>query len=282
VQALDNVPRDVLKSVENSGYRIIGSLSFGAWRIGINLANSNGSAGPYSPTGTPIASSPLLREAFEMAIDRRTLNRVVFGGTNVPGCTPLSPAAGDWYTATNVPCTPYDPVQARKLVQQSGYSNPTVQMAYGGDTQTQILAEFIQSEEQAVGINVVLTPLDPATLTARQGTGSYQTYISSVSQVKADPDWIYVSFLNSSGGVYNVWGETNPSLVRDLNNARKAINQQVRALLYHAAQQVIMNDRPVIYLAHILNRAAVKNTIVGAEIRPDQYLRVAFAGFRGT
>ena len=62
-----------------------------------------------------------------MAIDRKTLNRVVFGGLNVPGCTLISPAAPDWYDPA-LQCTPYDPVQARKLVQQSGYTNPTVQL----------------------------------------------------------------------------------------------------------------------------------------------------------
>ena len=174
VQALDQVPQDVLKSVEQNGFRVLGHLSIGFHFIEINVGNSNGINSPYSSPGTPIASSPLLREAFEMAIDRKTLNRVVFGGLNVPGCTLISPAAPDWYDPA-VKCTPYDPVQARKLVQQSGYSNPTVQLSYGSGVQNQVLAQFVQSEEQAVGINVTLDPTDPTTLSARLNSGAYQT-----------------------------------------------------------------------------------------------------------
>ena len=47
----------------------------------INLGNKNGVGNlPYTNVGTPLASSPKLRQAFEEAIDRKTLNKVVFGG----------------------------------------------------------------------------------------------------------------------------------------------------------------------------------------------------------
>jgi len=281
IQALDNVPREELKNIEDNGFRIIGSLAFGAWRIGINLGNVNGYQDPpYSNPGTPLSSSPKLREAFELAIDRKTLNRVVFGGTNVPGCTPLSPAAGTWYSTTVIPCTPYDPPEAKALVQESGMADPTVQLLFSGNVQGQILGEFVQAEEKAVGIDVVLTPVDSATLASRTHAGSYQAYIDTSSQVKADPDWIYASFMSSSGVPSNVWGDANPSLALDLDNSRKTVSDQARETLYRAAQKAIMTDRSLIYLVHVVNRAAVSSQIVGAQIRPDQDLRVALAGYK--
>jgi peptide/nickel transport system substrate-binding protein len=282
IQVLDQVPRDELKSVEDNGFRVTGSLAFGGWRIGINIGNVNGVNNlPYSAPSSPIGSSPKLREAFEMAIDRKTLNRVVFGGTNEPGCTPLSPAAVDWYAATSVPCTPYDPVQARKLVQAAGFTNPTVQMLCPSDVQGQTLAEFLQAEEKAVGINVVITPLDSATIGSRQSAGNFETYIALTSQVKSDPDWIFVSFLaGATGMLNNIWGEGNPSLVRDLHNGRLTVSHRARAAVYHAAQVAIMNDRPVIYLVHLINRTAYTNRLTGVSIRADQNVRVAFAAYK--
>jgi peptide/nickel transport system substrate-binding protein len=262
IQALDQVPSEELKNVEDNGFRVIGSLAFGGWRLGINLGNVNGALSPYSNTGTPIASSPQLRQAFEMAIDRKTLNRVVFRGTNVPGCTPLSPAAGEWYDAT-IQCTPYDPVQARKLVQQSGISNPTIQMLVGSDTQSALLGQFLQSEEQAIGINLVLTSLDPVTLNSRANAGNYQTFLVFAAQVKADPDWIYAQFLDGTGGLANLYGYANPSFVLDLYNSRTAVSEQARQTLYHDAQEHILADRRMIYLVHILNRAAVSSLRCG-------------------
>ena len=52
------------------------------WRgIVINIGNKNGVGNlPYANVGTPLASSAKLRQAFEEAIDRNTLNKVVFGG----------------------------------------------------------------------------------------------------------------------------------------------------------------------------------------------------------
>jgi peptide/nickel transport system substrate-binding protein len=284
IQVLDIVPRDELKSVEDNGFRIIGRLSFGGVRIGINLGNVNGTGAPYSNTGSEIASSPQLREAFEMAIDRKTLDRVVYGGLDVPGCTPLSPAAVEWYAATNVPCTPYDPAQARKLVQASGIANPTVQMDFPGDVQDTVLAEFLQAEEKAVGINLALNPMDSTTLTSHTNAGTYETDINSnASQVKADPDWIFVLFLGGAvGGPSNIYGYGNPSVVRDLHNGRKAVSPQARAVDYRAAQAAVMADRPVIYLEHIVNRAAFTNKLTGVDIRADQNVRVAFAAYKAS
>ena len=54
------------------------------------------------------------------------MNRVVFGGFYQPSCTPVPPANTKWFGAIKVPCTPYDPADARRLVARSGIANPTV------------------------------------------------------------------------------------------------------------------------------------------------------------
>jgi peptide/nickel transport system substrate-binding protein len=279
IQVLDQVPRDELKSVEDNGFRVTGALSLGGWRIGINIGNVNGRSGPYSTPSFPIGSSPQVREAFELAIDRKTLNRVVFGGTNEPGCTPLSPAAADWYAATAVPCTPYDPAQARKLVEASGIANPIAQMLCPPDVQSEVLCEFLQSEENAVGINVVITPLDPATITSRENAGSYETFVDSFTAPKSDPDWLFVLFM-SGGRPANIWGDVNPSLDRDLVNSRKTVSLAARAIDIRAAQRAIMADRSLIYLVHTLNRTAYTNKLTGVSVRADGDVRVAFAAYK--
>ena len=47
----------------------------------------------------PLARSPYLRTAFDLALDRTAINRVVFNGTNLPDCYPISPAS-PWYAKT--------------------------------------------------------------------------------------------------------------------------------------------------------------------------------------
>jgi peptide/nickel transport system substrate-binding protein len=273
VQALDSTPYDILKSVKDNGFRVTGSLGFGAWYLALNVGNVNGFQSPPGPLNTPIATSPLLRQAFEMAIDRKTLNRVVFGGLNVPGCTPLSPATGAWFDP-KIQCTPYDPVQARKLVQQSGLSSPNVQLTYPSSVQFQVLAEFLQSEEAAVGINVTLQPQDPTTFGVRVDAGNYDVYLDTRIPVKADPDWMRTALPTG------VWGWSNRQWQIDMTNGRLALSQQARQTVYSAALKLLIANRPAIYLAYILNRAAYSNKLTGVQIYPDSQLRVEFAAYK--
>ena len=138
--------------------------------IVINIGNKNGVGNlPYANVGTPLASSAKLRQAFEEAIDRNALNKVVFGGLDQPSCTPIPPANTAWYDATKVPCTPYDPADAKKLVAASGFPNPTVHLLTPNATDCVRLAQFIQAEEAAVGINVVIdSPTTPADVGAAE------------------------------------------------------------------------------------------------------------------
>ena len=95
----------------------------------INIGNKNGASNlPYQNVGTPLAQSPQLRQAFEEAINRNTLNKVVFNGLYQPSCTLIPPANTTWFNLIKVPCTPYDPADARKLVATSGFPNPTVHL----------------------------------------------------------------------------------------------------------------------------------------------------------
>src|SRR5262249_42631506 len=152
--------------------------------------------------------------------DRKTLNKVVFGGENVPGCTQISPADTEWYHP--LPCTPYDPVGARKFLAQAGMQNPTVQMLVPNVVQDVTMAEVIQADEKAVGINLVITPLDITTLNSNVSAGNYQTQITETGPPKADPDFLFVNSLNALGQPSNSEGYSNPRLAYVLNLARKS------------------------------------------------------------
>src|SRR5213596_47374 len=148
LQALDGVASTELQGVVHTpSLRIIKQTGLGYQGITINLGNKNGLLKGYSNVGTPIAASEKLRQAFEMAIDRKAMNKVVFGGTVLPGCTPISPSSA-WYDPS-IKCTPYNPTKAKQLVQQSGVSSPTVHLMVPVGTVALRQAQFMQSEEEA-------------------------------------------------------------------------------------------------------------------------------------
>ena len=99
IQVLDRVSTEELPDIQQtSSLRVIQLRQLGWSGLVINLGNKNGIGSlPYTNVGTPLASSAKLRQAFEEAIDRETLNKVVFGGLFQPSCTPIAPTNTAWY-----------------------------------------------------------------------------------------------------------------------------------------------------------------------------------------
>jgi len=267
IQVLDNLsPTDLPDIQQNTGLRVLHANGLG-WRgIFINFGNKS----------APLASSPLLRQAFEEAIDRNALNSVVFAGTTQPGCTPLSPAS-PMYDPT-IKCAPYDPADARKLVARSGFSNPTVHLLAAATTDIARLAQFIQAEEAAVGINVVIDQADNATVNSRFASGNFDT-VTSGPAGNGDTNHIIFNYFASSGGS-NHTGYSNPQLDEILANTQKAISARALRTLYHAAEEILAADRPVIFLYHSVRYAAFSSSVTGVQLRPDLILQVKFAQYK--
>jgi peptide/nickel transport system substrate-binding protein len=277
LQALDAIDSTQLQGVKaDNKLRIIKQTGLGYQGLTLNIGNKNGLLKGYSNVGTPIAANAQLREAFEMAIDRKAMNKVVFGGTVLPGCTPISPSSA-WYDPS-IKCTPYNPAQAKKLVAASGISNPTVHLMVPTGTAALRQAQFMQSEEAAVGIKIVIDSTDFVTSLSKADAGTYDTFQIGWSG-RVDPDGDIYQFVASTGS-QNDSGYSNARLDLILNNARKASTVEARQTLYRAAQKLILADRPLIYLYHPVTRAGVATSLKGITMYPDTLLRVAFATYK--
>jgi peptide/nickel transport system substrate-binding protein len=277
LQALDGIDNTQLQGiVHTSTLRVIKQTSLGYQGITLNIGNKNGLLKGYSNVGTPIAASDKLRQAFEMAIDRKTMNKVVFGGTVLPGCTPLSPVSP--FFDKSLKCTAFNPTQAKQLVSQAGVSNPTVHLMVPTGTVALRLAQFLQSEEKAVGINVVIDSTDFVTSLSKADAGTYDTFQIGWSG-RVDPDGNIYQFVATKGS-QNDSGFSNAQLDLILNNARKASTAEARQTLYNAAQKLILQNRPLIYLYYPVTRAGLNKSLKGVTMYPDTLLRVALAQFK--
>ena len=275
LQALDGIDSTQLQGIQSdSSLSIIKETSLGYQGLTLNLGNKSGLGHlPYSTVSTDLAKSSDLRKAFEEAINRNVMNKVVFGGTVLPGCTPLSPSSS--YFDKTIKCTPYDPADAKKLVASSGISNPTVQLMVPTATVGLRLAQFLQAEEKAVGINVVIQSTDFVTSLAKADAGTYDAFLIGWSG-RVDPDGNIYQFVATSGS-QNDSGYSNNRMDFVLNNARKAATTKARKTLYHVAEQIIQQDRPLIYLYYPVARAGIQKQLTGVTMYPDTLLRVANA-----
>jgi peptide/nickel transport system substrate-binding protein len=78
----------------------------------------------------------------------------------------------------------------------------------------------------------------------------------------------------------NFSGYANPRVDLLLANGPKAQTVRARRTLYHALETVVANDRPVIYFFHIVRISAFDAGLSGMDLRPDGFLRVAFARYK--
>jgi peptide/nickel transport system substrate-binding protein len=281
IQVLDQIlTTDLPDVLQNSSLRVIQGDVLAWFGITINIGNRNGTGNlPYAKdVGTPLSRSGKLRQAFEEAIDRDTMVKVVYDSLQKSSCTPIPPADTAWYDATKVPCTPYNPKHAMKLVAESGFPNPTVHLLTPNRTNLLRLAQFIQAQEAAVGINVVIDPADAATALARAASGNFDTLLFGLSG-DPDPNTMISPFAATSGS-QNYAGYSNPRLDLILSNGLKATNIQARSTLYNVAQRIIQADRPIIVLTNQMTLAAFSANVAGVQLNASGSLTVAHAQFR--
>jgi peptide/nickel transport system substrate-binding protein len=270
-----------LQSIQrDSSLRLFKSTSIGYQGITINIGNSKGLGKlPYTNTGTAIAKSADLRAAFELALDRKVINKVVFGGTVNPDCFPVAPGT-PWFAATKgIPCSLTANVKAAKAAFARSGASPgvTVHLMLGTDPVAARLGQVIQSMEKAIGINVVLDPTEFVTSLNREDAGNFETFAIGWSG-RIDCDGNTFNFLQTNGS-QNDSGYSNPVVDRALTNQRKASSLKARLASLHAALLQAAKDRPVIYLYHVVNRDAREKNVGGVQLFGDGLVRVAFAGF---
>jgi peptide/nickel transport system substrate-binding protein len=256
------------------------AVTIGYQGLTLNLGNKNGLLKPYSTVGTDLARSQFLRTAFDVALDRTTINKVVFGGLNQPDCFPIAPVS-PWYkpSTKGLQCNLHSNVElAKKLVKASGVSSPSVNLMLGGtDPVTARLGQVIQSMEAAVGIKVSVTPTQFTTALNRADAGTFDAFAIGWSG-RVDPDGNIYGFV-STKGTLNDSGFTNAKLDYILNGARKSLTTKSRNTLYRAAMQIIHTQRPLIYLYHPVNYYGITKKVTGVQIFGDGLIRAQFAGY---
>ncbi|HEY6963291.1 MAG TPA: ABC transporter substrate-binding protein [Gaiellaceae bacterium] len=281
IQVEDRVQStDVPTLKSTSSVSVAKAVTIGYQGLTINIGNKNGLLKPYSNVGSDIARSQYLRTAFDLALDRTTINKVVFGGLNQPDCYPIAPVS-PWYkpTTKGLACNLHANVKvAKQLVKASGISNPTVNLTLGGtDPVNARLGQVIQSMEAAVGIKVNVNATEFTTALNRADAGNFDVFAVGWSG-RVDPDGNIYGFV-ATKGTLNDSGYSDAKLDYILNGARKSLTTKARDTLYRAAMQIIHRQRPLIYLYHPVNYYGISKKVTGVDIYGDGLIRAQFAGF---
>jgi peptide/nickel transport system substrate-binding protein len=267
---------DVAKLENDPSLELIGRESLGYQGISINIGNVNGIGEPVGEADTALGSSPELRKAFELSLDRDVINQVVFAGKYTPGCTPLPPASP--YHDESIECTKRDVEQAKQLIADAGVSTPIpVTLTLGTSPENLRLGQVIQSQAKEAGFDVKVAPTEFASALDASDAGNFDTFQVGWSG-RVDPDGNIYNFLHT-GAPLNITGMSDPELDKALEQARLIDDQEERKGLYTEAIEIASQERPILYLYHPVNYLATTSDVAGLEYYADGLPRLKTAGF---
>ncbi|MGC4796207.1 ABC transporter substrate-binding protein [Micromonospora saelicesensis] len=277
-QVADSVStQDVASLRQDAAVSVLQSQSLGYQGLTINVGNVDGVGTAPKPINRPLAQNAKVRQAFEHAIDRKSLVDAVFNGLHAAACSPISPAS-TFSSPEAQTCPAHDPAKAKQLLAEAGVQTPyTVTMLASNTPDTLRLAQALQSMVKDGGFDLKINPVEYSSLLDEQDRGNFELLQLGWSG-RIDPDANITNFVGT-GASQNVAGYSNPQLDTLLTQARQAGDVEERRKLYGQAVTLLQQDDALIYLYRQRNLTAVSKQIQGLRVYPDGVIRAAFAGF---
>jgi peptide/nickel transport system substrate-binding protein len=276
VNVIDRLePTDLPTIKKDPKLQTLAVTSLGYQGLTVNVGNKDGLGKPPKPLSTPLAKDPKLREAFDLALDRKGIAKIVYNNGVVPGCSPISPV--NPLRVAGEQCPARDVAKAKKLVADSGAKTPVpVTIMLNTDAVTLRLGQVIQAMTKEAGFKVKLQPTEFTSALDKGDAGDYDTFQLGWSG-RVDPDGDIYEFAAATGSL-NISGYKNPKLDALLAKARESTDQNARKGLYQQAVAIINQDHPLIYLFHEKYITGAGKSVAGLKVFGDGLLRFKEAG----
>jgi peptide/nickel transport system substrate-binding protein len=233
---------------------------------GITVNTGNGPA-----KDTSLGTNALVRQAFELALDREALIQVVYAGMYTPTVEANPPSSPFFFKDMKVPAR--DVAKAKALLQQAGVAMPvavTLTTTNGSDIQQ--AGEVIQSMANEAGFDVKIKTMEFASSLQAAYAGDFQAYLIGWSG-RADPDGNMWQMLHT-GGTFNYGHYSNAGVDQALDDARTVAAVDQRRAFYARVWEQERKDLPLIYLWTGKNIVGMKKSVSGFQQVPDGLIRL--------
>jgi len=213
-----------------------------------------------------------VRQAFSLAFNRQKYIDVLYNGIAIPAEGIYPPALPGHNL--NLDGLPFDPDRARQLLVESTYGGPEtlppiVYTTGGlGSSSGGSVAALAQMWEQALGVTISIENLDPDHFYDEIFAGRHgQIFDGGWCADYPDPE-NFADALFHTGAQQNESHYSNPELDALLEAARVETDVTKRIAVYQQAEQIIVNDAPVIFTTHSQSFMLVKPHIQGFVMTP--------------
>ncbi len=257
-------PSDVNSAKGDKALRVESTANLGYQGITINT--NHGEAAEQ-----PMGKDKRVRQALSLAIDRKVLSQVVFEGLYEPMIQPFNPKSP--YTSAAFPVPERDVARAKALLKEAGVPKVTVELFVTNNPVDAQLGQVIQAMAQEAGIDIQIRATEFASQLRDQQQGKFQMSRIGWSG-RIDPDGNLHQFVTSKGN-QNDGRYSNAEVDRLLDQARTVYDVAERKKLYDAAQKILQDELPLVYLYNQTVFFALRSNIQGFAINPDGMIRLA-------
>lgn len=244
-------------------------------------AKSNQQVGPYfyclNTTKKPLDDARV-RKALSLAIDREALVKTVLRGGEKPavGFIPYGLPDGkegkDFRAnGKNFIDAKANIEQAKKLLEEAGFKDgkgfPEVTFVYNTDENHKAVAEAIQAMwKNNLGVNIKLANQEWKVFLSTREQGDFQMARHG-----------YLADFYDAGSLFDLWVKGSPNNDAKYSNSKydelvtqaaREQNPTKRSQLYHNAEEILMNDMPVIPLYYYTQNYMLKSNIKGMHLSP--------------
>jgi peptide/nickel transport system substrate-binding protein len=256
-------PSDVESVKGDSKLTFAPVVGLGYQGITFNIAN-----------GARAEKNPLrdkrVRQALQLAIDRDAINEVAGAGIYEPA-QQAYPEASPFFDKAHPP-TKRDVAKAKALLKQAGQEHPTFELMFGNNTVTQQINEMIQAMAAEAGFEVKLRATEFATSQKESAAGNFDATQYGWSG-RPDPDGNIHTFVTCKGAL-NDGRYCNTEVDRLLDEARSVNDLARRQSLYAAANVILQDDLPIVYVYYQPWPFALAKKVTGFKAYPDGMIRL--------
>lgn len=230
---------DVPQLKADSKLKILDTATIAYYALDINVDPTK--------SANPLAKSAELRKAFELSLNRKAINDVVFAGQNVVDCVPLSMQTS--LRPKNIDCSLFDPDAARAVLKKSGEKLPIrVALTVPARPTDQKIAEVVAQMAGEVGFDISIKPVEFVSSLVAARAGDFEMFMVGWSG-RVDPDGNLTNLVTTGGS--NTFSQLKDAKLDQLvADAASATTADDRRNLYAKVLDRLADVRADIYLYH--------------------------------
>jgi len=229
----------------------------------------------------PILKHVEVRRAIALAIDRAAIIRSKFKGRAVLATGLMAP--GHWAYDAEVRRYGFDPAEARRLLDASGYPDPdgdgpkkrfTLVYKSSNNRFRVTISRAIAYQLERVGIGIDLRALEGQTYLNDLKAGNFQLFTYQSGEI-IEPDMAYAYYHSSRvptaerRDLTNRVRYRNPEMDRLTELGRRTIGREARIGIYRDVQLLMGEDLPIVPLWHEDNILVMREDVQGYEVYPN-------------